>query len=40
MHTGALAALGLILFGVTLLLNVAARVLVRMSRRGPERVAA
>jgi phosphate transport system permease protein len=40
MHTGALAALGLILFAVTLLLNVAARLLVRMSRRGPARVAA
>jgi phosphate transport system permease protein len=39
-HTGALAALGLILFVVTLLLNVAARLLVRLSRRGPARVAA
>src|SRR5262249_9134296 len=35
MQTSALAALGLILFGVTLLLNVVARLLVRMSRRGP-----
>jgi phosphate transport system permease protein len=40
LHTGALAALGLILFAVTLLLNVAARLLVRVSRRGPARVAA
>ena len=40
LHTGALAALGLILFAVTLLLNVAARLLVRISRRGPARVAA
>jgi phosphate transport system permease protein len=40
MHTGALAALGLLLFAVTVLLNIAARVLVRMSRRGPARVAA
>ena len=40
LHTGALAALGLILFAVTLLLNVAARILVRLSRRGPARVAA
>jgi len=39
LHTGALAALGLILFAVTLLLNVAARLLVRISRRGPARVA-
>jgi len=39
MHTGALAALGLLLFAVTVLLNIAARVLVRMSRRGPARVA-
>jgi phosphate transport system permease protein len=36
LQTSALAALGLILFGVTLLLNVVARVLVRMSRRGPK----
>jgi len=40
LHTGALAVLGLILFVVTLLLNVAARLLVRLSRRGPARVAA
>ena len=40
LHTGALAALGLILFGVTLLLNVAARMLVRLSARGPVRGAA
>ena len=40
LHTGALAALGLLLFAVTVLLNVAARILVRMSRRGPDRVQA
>jgi phosphate transport system permease protein len=40
LHTGALAALGLLLFGVTVGLNIVARVLVRMSRRGPARVAA
>jgi len=40
LHTGALAALGLILFIVTLLLNILARLLVRMSRRGPARVTA
>ena len=34
MQTSALAALGLILFGVTLLLNALARALVRISRRG------
>ncbi|TMB40208.1 MAG: phosphate ABC transporter permease subunit PstC [Deltaproteobacteria bacterium] len=39
-HTAALAALGLLLFVVTLLLNVAARVLVRIGTRGPRRVAA
>ena len=39
LHTGALAALGLILFAVTLLLNVAARTLVRMSTHGPSRAA-
>ena len=38
-HTGALAALGLILFGVTLLLNAAAQLLVRVSTRGQGRVA-
>jgi phosphate transport system permease protein len=37
LHTSALAALGLLLFAVTILLNVAARMLVRMSRRGPAR---
>jgi phosphate transport system permease protein len=40
MHTGALAALGLLLFVVTLILNACARLLVRMARRGPARVAA
>jgi len=40
LHTGALATLGLLLFAVTVLLNVAARLLVRMSRRGPARVQA
>jgi phosphate transport system permease protein len=40
LQTGALAALGLILFAVTLLLNVAARLLVRVSVRGPARAAA
>ena len=40
LHTGALAVLGLLLFAVTVLLNVAARILVRMSRRGPARVQA
>ena len=40
LQTGALAALGLILFAVTLLLNIAARLLVRAVRRGPARVAA
>jgi phosphate transport system permease protein len=39
LHTGALAALGLILFGVTLLLNSAARILVRLAQRGPSRIA-
>ena len=34
MQTSALAALGLILFGVTLMLNAIARALVRISRRG------
>jgi phosphate transport system permease protein len=37
LQTGALAALGLILFAVTLLLNIAARLLVRISARGPAR---
>jgi phosphate transport system permease protein len=40
MHTGALAALGLILFGVTLILNAVAQILVRLAARGPTRVAA
>jgi phosphate transport system permease protein len=40
LHTSALAALGLLLFAVTILLNVAARMLVRMSRRGPARARA
>ena len=40
LHTGALAALALLLFAVTVVLNIAARLLVRMSRRGPTRVAA
>jgi phosphate transport system permease protein len=39
MQTSALAALGLILFAVTLILNVIARLLVRMVQRGPRRVA-
>lgn len=39
LHTGALAALGLILFGVTMLLNALARLLVQLVRRGPARVA-
>jgi phosphate transport system permease protein len=40
LHTGALAALGLLLFGVTLLLNAAARLLVRVATGGAKRVAA
>ena len=40
LHTGALAALGLLLFAVTLVLNIAARILVRIATRGPARVAA
>ena len=36
-YIGALAALGLVLFGVTLILNAAAQVLVRMVARGPRR---
>lgn len=40
LHTSALAALGLLLFAVTVLLNIVARVLVGMSRRGPARAAA
>ena len=39
-HTSALAGLGLLLFAVTLLLNVAARVLVRISTRGAARMVA
>jgi len=37
MHTGALAALALILFGVTVLLNSIARLLVRAVGRGAAR---
>lgn len=37
LQTGALAALGLILFAVTLLLNVVARLLVRLSQRSREK---
>jgi len=37
MHTGALAALGLVLFGVTLIFNSLARLLVRAAERGPGR---
>jgi len=40
MHTAALAALALILFGITLLLNSVARLLIRAVARGPARVAA
>ena len=40
LHTGALAALALLLFAVTVVLNIVARLLVRMSRRGPARVPA
>src|SRR5262249_9395030 len=40
MHTAALAALALILFGITLILNWVARLLVRAVSRGPARVAA
>jgi phosphate transport system permease protein len=40
MHTSALAALGLLLFAVTIVLNIVARILVRMSRRGPTPVKA
>ena len=40
MHTSALAALGLLLFAVTVLLNIVARLLVRRSRRGPSKVSA
>jgi phosphate transport system permease protein len=40
LHTSALAALGLLLFAVTILLNIVARLLVRMSRRGPARAQA
>jgi phosphate transport system permease protein len=40
MHTSALAALGLLLFAVTILLNIVARLLVRISRRGPARAQA
>jgi phosphate transport system permease protein len=40
LHTGALAFLGLLLFGVIVILNICARLLVRAVRRGPARVAA
>ncbi len=39
-HVGALAALGLVLFGLTLALNALARLLVRAVARGPRRAAA
>ena len=35
-HVGALAALGLVLFGLTLILNAAARILVETVGRGPK----
>jgi phosphate transport system permease protein len=38
-HTGALAGLALVLFGVSLILNSAARLLVRLVSSGPSRVA-
>jgi phosphate transport system permease protein len=37
LHTGALAGLALVLFGITVLLNAAARLLVRAVARGPAR---
>ena len=40
LHTGALAGLALVLFGITLLLNGLARLLVRAVARGPARAAA
>jgi phosphate transport system permease protein len=40
LHTGALAGLALVLFGITLLLNALARLLVRAVARGPARAAA
>jgi len=40
LHTAALAELALLLFGVILILNILARLLVRAVRRGPSRVAA
>jgi phosphate transport system permease protein len=40
LHTGALAGLALVLFGITLLLNGLARLLVRAVLRGPARAAA
>jgi phosphate transport system permease protein len=39
-HTGALAALALILFGITFVLNSVARLLVRAVSRGPARARA
>ena len=40
LHTGALAALALVLFGITFFLNALARLLVRAVARGPARAAA
>jgi phosphate transport system permease protein len=40
MHTAALAFLGVLLFGVIIVLNICARLLVRAVRRGPARVPA
>ena len=40
LHTGALAGLALVLFGITLLLNALARLLVRAVARGPARAGA
>ncbi len=40
LHLAALAGLGLVLFGLTVLLNALARVLIRAMARGPRRVAA
>jgi phosphate transport system permease protein len=35
LHTGALAGLALVLFGITLIMNSVARILLRLARRGP-----
>jgi phosphate transport system permease protein len=35
LHVGALAGLGLVLFGITVLLNAAARMLIQAVARGP-----